>query len=155
MSALICPSTVVLETIDHLRVAGRSGRECIVLWLGRRSANSIDVQEARRPRQTAQRDRFHIPADEMAAIKAYLREHHLIIAAQVHSHPAEAFHSIADDTGALIRHVGALSFVIPWFASQISVSSFLANTGLFELQKDNTWLEIPFSSLDTKCRIIV
>jgi hypothetical protein len=154
MAAIRCPKTVVVETINYLRNAGSDGRECIVFWLGHRSPNGIDIQEARRPRQTAWRDRFHIPPDEMAALKVYLREHRLTIAAQVHSHPAEAFHSVADDTGAVIRHVRALSFVIPWFGSQISVSSFLRDAALFELQENNTWLEIPFDFVDTKCRII-
>jgi hypothetical protein len=154
MSALRCRSTVIVETIDHLRIAGHSERECIVLWLGRRSADIVDILEVCRPEQTAWRDRFHIPPEEMEGLKVYLRQNRLIIAAQVHSHPAEAFHSFADDTGAVVRHVGALSFVIPWFASQVSVSSFLSEAVLFELQENNTWLEIPRSSVDTKCQII-
>jgi hypothetical protein len=154
MSALMCPSAVVAETIGHLRIAGRGERECVVLWLGRRGADGIDIQEARRPWQTAWRDRFHIPPNETAAVKVYLRERRLIIAAQVHSHPGKAFHSAADDIGAVIRHVGALSFVIPWFASQTSVSSFLSDVALSELQEDNAWHEIPAGSLDTKCRMI-
>jgi proteasome lid subunit RPN8/RPN11 len=154
MAALICSAAVVNETIDHLRTEGRSARECIVLWLGRRGTDGICIQEVRRPRQTASRDRFHIPPDEMAALKVYLREHRLIVGAQVHSHPAEAFHSVADDNGALIRHVGALSFVIPRFASETSISSFLSDAALFELQEDNTWSEIPFRCMAIKCRII-
>lgn len=156
MSALRCRSAVIGETIDHLRTTGRAEQECIVLWLGRRSAagDTVDIQEVCRPRQIAQRDRFQIPPNEMAALKVYLRENRLIIAAQVHSHPADAFHSIADDTGAIVRHVGALSFVIPWFASKVCVSSFLSDAALFELQEDNTWLEIPKSHMETKCQII-
>jgi hypothetical protein len=156
MSALTCRSTAIVETIDHLRTAGRGEQECIVLWLGRRSAaaDTMDIQEVRRPRQTARRDRFYIPPDEMAALKVYLRENRLIIAAQVHSHPAEAFHSLADDTGAIVRHVGALSFVVPWFASKVCVSSFFSEAVLFELQEDNSWLEIPKSYMGTKCQII-
>ena len=156
MPKLICSNAIIVETIDHLRAAGRGQQECIVLWLGRRNAatETVDIQEVRRPRQTARRDRFQIPPEEMAALKGYLREHRLIIGAQVHSHPAEAFHSIADDTGAIIRHVGALSFVLPWFASNVRVASFLSDAALFELQENNKWVEVSKDYMEIKCQII-
>ena len=156
VAKLTCNNAIIVETIHYLRSAGRNQQECIVLWLGRRNAvtETLDIQEVRRPRQTARRDRFNIPPEEMAALKGYLREHRLMIGAQVHSHPAEAFHSLADDTGAIIRHVGALSFVLPWFASDVRVSSFLYDAALFELQENNTWLEVSKDYAETKCQII-
>jgi len=36
-----------------------------------------------------------------------------MVAAQVHSHPDEAFHSKGDDEWAIVRHEGALSIVVP------------------------------------------
>lgn len=35
--------------------------------------------------------------------------------ARIHSHPAEAFHSPADDVNPVLTHEGALSIVVPFF----------------------------------------
>jgi hypothetical protein len=35
--------------------------------------------------------------------------------ARIHSHPAEAFHSRADDANPVLTHEGALSIVVPFF----------------------------------------
>lgn len=35
--------------------------------------------------------------------------------ARIHSHPAEAFHSPADDANPVLTHEGALSIVVPFF----------------------------------------
>jgi hypothetical protein len=35
--------------------------------------------------------------------------------ARIHSHPAEAFHSPADDANPVLSHEGALSIVVPFF----------------------------------------
>jgi hypothetical protein len=154
-SKLICPAKIVAETIDHLRAAGCLQRECIVFWLGRNGAESIGILEARRPRHTAWRDRFQIPPDEMTDLKDYLCENRYMIAAQIHSHPAEAYHSHADDIGAVIRHLGALSFVIPRFAGETTVSSFLGEAAVFELRQGNRWTRLPYSQVSTKCQIVL
>ncbi len=153
-SRLICPAKIVAETIDHLRAAGSLQRECIVFWLGRNGAERISILEARRPRHMARCDHFQIPPDEMTALKEYLREHRYMIAAQIHSHPAEAYHSRADDIGAIIRHLGALSLVVPRFAGETTVASFLGEAAVFELQQDNRWARLPYSEVSTRCQII-
>jgi proteasome lid subunit RPN8/RPN11 len=150
---VICPISVVEETLAHLKLAGGSDRECIVLWLARREVDRVRILEARRPEQTARRDRFRIPPVEMTKLRAHLRQNRLLIAAQVHSHPAEAFHSAADDEGAIIRHVGALSFVVPWFARQVTSSSFMLDVALYELQEGNRWVEIPSGTREAKCQL--
>lgn len=151
---VICPVSVVEETLQHLKPAGGSGHECIVLWLGRRELDRVRIVEVLRPEQTATRDRFRIPPLEMTKLMGHLRQKRLLIAAQVHSHPAEAFHSAADDEGAIIRHVGALSFVVPWFARDVSSSSFLLDAALYELQESNRWLEVSSSTREAKCQLL-
>jgi proteasome lid subunit RPN8/RPN11 len=151
---VICPVSVVEETLQHLKLAGGSGRECIVLWFGRRELDNVRILEACRPEQTASRDRFRIPPVEMTKLMGHLRQNRLLIAAQVHSHPAEAFHSAADDEGAIIRHVGALSFVAPWFARQVTSSSFMLDVALYELQEGNRWVEIPSGIREAKCQLL-
>lgn len=153
MIPVCCPEMLVGETIEHLKAAGTMRCECLVLWLARRSEDRMHVVMAHRPEQLARRDRFVVDAAEMASLKALLRKERLMIAAQVHSHPKEAFHSFADDEGAFIRHQGALSFVIPYFARASSVATFLEEAALFELQEGNRWVLVPSEGVRDRCQI--
>jgi len=153
MTPVFCPESVVDETIAHLQAAGAGQCECLVLWLARRLDDRMNVVMAHRPEQRAWRDRFIVHAAEMASLKALLRKDRLMIAAQVHSHPKEAFHSFADDEGAFIRHQGALSFVVPYFARASSVSTFLVEAALYELQEGNRWTLVPSEGVETRCQI--
>ena len=65
-----------------------------------------------------------------------------MVAAQVHTHPAQAFHSEADDQWAIVRHVGALSLVVPYFAKDTRVASFFDDVALFRLSSENAWCEV-------------
>jgi hypothetical protein len=153
MIPVFCPQSVVDETIVHLQAAGIVECECLVLWLARRSDDRMNVVMAHRPEQRAWRDRFIVDAAEMASLKALLRKDRLMIAAQVHSHPREAFHSFADDEGAFIRHQGALSFVIPYFARNSSVATILEEAALFELCEGNRWVLVPSEGVKTRCQV--
>jgi len=153
MIPILCPETLVDETIAHLKAAGAVQCECLVLWLAHRLDDRINVVMVHRPEQRAWRDRFVVDAAEMASLKALLRKDRLMIAAQVHSHPKEAFHSFADDQGAFIRHHGALSFVIPYFARDSSVATFLEEAALFELRQGNRWVLVPSEEVEVRCQV--
>ena len=116
LSTVIVSNPHIRTTLEHLRAAGKKRSECVVLWLGRRLGDKIVVEKVWRPRQLAGAGFFEIPPQSMAELFAELRQSRSMIAAQVHSHPREAFHSAADDTWAIIRHEGALSLVLPYFA---------------------------------------
>jgi hypothetical protein len=136
---LLVPARVVASSLEALQEAGRANRECVVLWLASRSPTSIDVVDAYRPKQTAAADFFHLPQESMAAVFDVLRQRGLMIAAQVHTHPGQAFHSAADDQWAIIRHVGALSLVLPDFAKRTTAASFLHDIAVFRLSAENEW----------------
>ena len=133
----------VEQTLRHLQEAGRRGTECVVLWFGRRESAGIRVQQVYRPGQVAWADVFRIPPNSMKALLSELSSKHLMIAAQVHSHPFEAFHSKADDAWAIVRHTGALSLVIPHFALKTSSENFMENAKLFLLTPENRWRGVP------------
>lgn len=138
-----CASTFVETTLVRLREAGQRRCECVLLWLGRREGDIIRVEEAYRPAQTAREDMFQIPPASMNALYAELRRRRLMVAAQVHSHPHEAFHSKADDRWAIIRHEGALSLVVPHFAAGTTTVSFLEHTKVYQFSTDARWTEVP------------
>jgi len=138
----------VEHTLRHLQEAGQKGTECVVLWLGRQVENIIQVQEVYRPIQAARAKMFYIPPDSMKALLSELNSKRLMIAAQVHSHPFEAFHSNADDVWAIVRHEGALSLVIPYFALNTSRENFMEDAKLFRLTPENKWREVPRGEIE-------
>ena len=137
------PTTVISESLAALQQSGTKGCEGIVLWLGRRSGEAVEVVEAYHPIHEARVDMFHIPPEGMRALRQKLRDSRVFVAAQVHSHPGQAFHSEADDRWAIVRHFGALSLVIPSFAQDTTSHSFLDDAKVYRLSEDNQWLEIP------------
>lgn len=139
---LIVPESVVASSLDVLQEAGGARRECVVLWLGRRTATEIRVVQSYRPDQIAAEDYFRLPRESIAALFDVLRDQDLMVAAQVHTHPAEAFHSAADDQWAIVRHVDALSLVLPYFATDTRVSSFFDHSAVFRLSPQNKWCEV-------------
>ena len=151
---VICPAPVVGATIQALRDAGARGNEGIVLWLGPRRSHAVEIAQAYVPEHVARRDMFHIPPSGMRKLQARLRANRWMIGAQVHSHPQRAFHSHADDTWAVVRHVGALSIVAPYFARDVNIRSFLADCATFELDAHNMWLEVPPAAVVSRCEVV-
>jgi len=140
-SPVIVPAAVVRQTLTELQSAGRQRSERIVLWLGRRTRDAIKVELFWVPDQQAGHDFFEIPEDAMRDLFCELRTRRLMVAAQVHTHPRQAFHSYADDTGAIVRHTGALSLVVPHFGLQTELNTFIQHTAAFVLSRNNEWLE--------------
>lgn len=150
-----CPSIVARTTVAILQRSGNRRHEGIALWLGRRTEDRIEVIEAYEPAHIAEADFFRIPPPSMQALKAHLRKTRLMVAAQVHSHPMEAFHSEADDRWAIVRHVGVVSIVLPYFAQRTSPDRILADAAVFQLSAQNRWLQVPHHYLDSVCQILL
>uniref|UniRef100_A0A973WAT3 Mov34/MPN/PAD-1 family protein n=1 Tax=Bradyrhizobium septentrionale TaxID=1404411 RepID=A0A973WAT3_9BRAD len=90
-------------------------------------------------------------AAELDMLRKKLRADRLMVAAQVHSHPQEAFHSKADDTWAIVRHEGALSLVVPRFARDTSLANFVEQTKVFRFSDRATWDEVPRAQVFQEC----
>ncbi|WP_445220491.1 hypothetical protein ACKWRH_10750 [Bradyrhizobium sp. Pa8] len=143
MTSLRCPAGLIEQTLASLRDAGQRGTEGVVLWLAKRPpVQGAVIVEAFIPEYTARADVFRIPPSSMTALMAHLRTQKLALAAQVHSHPQLAFHSKADDAWAIVRHEGALSVVVPYFARGVTAESFLKETATFRLSADDRWLPV-------------
>lgn len=133
----------IARTLALLKEAGERHVECVVLWLANKRNGVFNVESVYRPQHVADFDYFHIPQDSVSELLTYLRRNRLMVAAQVHTHPGCAFHSQADDTWAIIRHIGGLSLVLPNFASTTSPDNFVRNSSVFRLSERNHWDEIP------------
>lgn len=138
MNRLLISSALVEQTIAVLQEGGKRRCETVVFWLGK--GNTVD--EVYRPEQSISIDYFHLPSESMRSLMNYLKRDRRRILAQVHSHPGEAFHSKADDDWAVIRHEGALSFVLPRFAGTTNLHNFTEETATFSLSPDDKWIEV-------------
>lgn len=143
MTRIVCPRAILFETIARLRNGGLRN-ERVVLWLGKASAAPPEpVAEVYEPEQITAIDYFRLPPPSMRALMAHLRTRRLKILAQLHTHPGRAYHSEVDDEWAIVRHVGALSLVLPRFAAATTVENFLVQAMTYELSSANEWLHVP------------
>ncbi len=113
------PARLVSGTEGALRQAGAKGRELFVLWCGRVDGPLFDVTTAQVPRQTAYSlDTglcVRVEGDELHRLNMWLYDTGLVLGAQVHAHPTDAYHSETDDTYPIVSAPGALSIVAPDF----------------------------------------
>jgi proteasome lid subunit RPN8/RPN11 len=144
MTAIICTDRTLAQTISILQIAGDRLEERVVLWLASASSvrEPIVITEVHEPQQITDIDFFKIPPESMRALMAYLRASRLKIVAQVHSHPGKAFHSKADDKWAIVRHLGALSIVLPKFARNTTPKNFCEQAKTYELSPENAWVHV-------------
>lgn len=152
-TTLLYPASVITETLRFLQASGQKSCEGIVLWLGGREGSNINIKVVYEPAHRAEADVFHIPPNSMLQLKEYLRKNRLFIAAQVHSHPSEAFHSRADDQWAIVRHAGALSIVLPRFALQTTPATFFDHAATFKLSETNRWEQLSNQMAGELCKI--
>jgi len=140
---LIVPKSIVEETLQYLLRGGERNCETVVLWLGRRGGPAEPVEQVYRPDQEVDVDYFRIPSEAVRTLMGHLRLNRLQVLCQVHSHPGEAFHSKADDKWAIVRHVGALSLVVPYFARRTTLPTFFEDTATYKLDQEDRWIEVP------------
>jgi len=141
----------IQKSIDLLQEAGE--QECVLLWLGRREGDMQTIVDVYQPEQIGTIDYFEIPRSGMAGLMTRLRTHGLYVVSQVHTHPQDAFHSATDDRWAIVRHVGALSIVLPRFAVSTTLENFLEQAAVFELDESNSWNQVASELVPAKLRI--
>lgn len=140
MSAVACTLATLRTTIDVLRRGGIRGEERVALWLStavpRATAPIVEVYE---PDQIAEVDYFRLPPATMRTLMDHLRATRRRIVAQIHTHPGRAYHSVVDAEWAIVRHVGALSLVLPRFAATTTPENFLQEVMSYEYSPDGNW----------------
>jgi len=122
ISRFLLPEAILLQTISLLQEIGDMGLESFVLWGGvLEGEGDLRFTSIHRPLQQPQRTPYglsvSVPGNELARMNLWLYEHGEVLAAQVHSHPTEAFHSEMDDAYPLVTLLGSISSVAPYFAA--------------------------------------
>lgn len=117
VTQFILPRRVLVETIAALRKWGDAENEARVVWAGRfETVDRFRFTEAIVPRQSNTLIETLVDQTEMTRLNEYAWSKRVTLAAQVHTHPGEAFHSRTDDREPIVTEEGALSIVIPDFA---------------------------------------
>lgn len=118
----IVPRPILASAVRVVADAGRDGNECFVVFGGQlnTSARVLTFSSALLPAQTAHRTPLGllvtVEGRALFEVNRALRERGEILAAQLHAHPTDAFHSDTDDRRPLATLLGALSIVVPDFA---------------------------------------
>lgn len=117
----VVPLELVDKPLEPLQRAGEEGYEAFVLWGGRldEGGRRLVYESIYFPEQTTSRSEegllVVVEGDALFRVNRAFYEHGLTLAAQVHSHPTDAYHSDTDDAYPLMTLVGGLSGVVPDF----------------------------------------
>lgn len=149
----VIPSAVIRDTISFLREVGAEGFEGFALWGGKLVTETrFEFRSAVIPKQRASMTRngllVTVAGHALFEVNKVMHGRGETLGAQVHSHPTEAYHSATDDQYPMVTLVGALSIVIPDFASaeppDVERWAYyrLSEASRWELIDQNTTVEI-------------
>lgn len=154
MSVVICTLETLRATIDVLRRGGERGEERVALWLSTATPRTpAPIVEMYEPDQIAEVDYFRLPPATMRSLMNHLRATRRRIVAQIHTHPGRAYHSDVDAEWAIVRHVGALSLVLPRFAVTTTPENFLQQVMTYEYSPHGDWDHRP--NVEPAARVLV
>jgi hypothetical protein len=140
MSAIVCPRHILATTLAILRRGGERQQERVAVWLSSAAPRSpAPIVEVYEPDQVADIDYFRLPPAAMRTLMDHLKSTRRRIVAQIHTHPGRAFHSDVDAEWAIIRHVGALSLVLPRFAVATTPENFLDQVMTYTYTPGGDW----------------
>ncbi len=141
--------SAIRETVKAIRSAGKDGYELFVVWSGTRDDDIFTIAKVHVPDQTSYKHDaglcVRVEGSELHRLNVWLYEAQQVIGVQVHSHPADAYHSETDDTYPIATLDGSLSIVLPFFGRDGWESS---NIAAYRLGQDG-WVKItgPLSDL--------
>jgi hypothetical protein len=134
------PRAVVSDVHDQLRAAGRHHREAVGFWAGVQENAVFHVHAGYVPKQLAGEmdggSLVMVDGDELFRMNVWLHEHRLTLIAQVHSHPADAYHSDTDEEYPVMSRVGGLSIVVPDYAG---ADFDLVSAAVYRLGRERDW----------------
>jgi hypothetical protein len=117
----VIPATLIEQTVSFLQQVGAEGFEGFILWSGNISGEeTFYFRSSIIPEQHAMLTEtgllVTVEGRTLFEVNRAIHSRNEILAAQVHSHPTDAYHSETDDTYPLVTLLGALSVVVPHFA---------------------------------------
>ena len=142
-------ANAIRATVEAIRSAGKDGYELFVIWSGTLDGDVFTVAKVHIPDQVSYNLDgglcVRIDGSELHRLNVWLYEAQQVVGVQVHSHPADAYHSDTDNTYPVATLDGSLSIVLPYFGRDGWESSDIA---AYRLEQDG-WNELsgPLSDL--------
>ncbi len=145
----------LIEMYSFLGDAGNEQFEAVALFAGEIENNQANIKRVIYPKQktykTEQGLMYFVDGDELHNINMWLHANKLMLIAQIHSHPTEAYHSAMDDEYAMISTFGGLSIVVPNFAQDPLDHLEWA---YYRLSLESIWEEITKPEVEQLIKII-
>lgn len=135
MSHLVLPSLVLEDSFGQLRRCGKGRAECALYWCAPLDRPDR-LTRAVHPAHESGYAWYEVDSAWVTGFFLDLRRRRESVRVQVHTHPAGAGHSQADDLFSLAPAAGFMSLVIPQFAAG---SAGLRGTALVVMQPNGTW----------------
>jgi hypothetical protein len=129
------------ETFRTLRECGRAECECAVFWTGPSNEPIADALE--HPLHKRSPFGYEVESNWLTQLWKRLAKSRRSVKVQIHTHPAEAFHSASDDQWPIVAQAGFVSIVIPDFAAG---EPTLHRAWVGRLDADGKWRRLPSAS---------
>ncbi len=151
---LLCES-VIKPLEQHLYNTGLERREEAALLAGYIVGKSTGlVTTVVLPYTESHSGGCTLPNDITARCFDIIRRRGQLVLAQVHSHPARAFHSLTDDEWAFSDSPGLFSLVVPCFG-RYGLRNILTNgVGIYERLTNGDWYPLDQSEIERRFNII-
>jgi hypothetical protein len=149
------PATVLEETTGLLAEPGEQGFEGSVLWIGHVLDDiTVEVTRACRPEQvtyaTTAGLAVEITEDGLTQLIMSLVDDEIVLA-RLHTHGnGDVNHSPVDDANLVVAHSGAVSVVVPYFASG---GIDLGRCGVHVLSADHRWRRLTTAEIAERFEI--
>lgn len=149
------PRWLLDATVGVLQTAGKNGLEAFVVWGGtvEKDGTEINFRSGLVPKQeghtTPSGLLVTVSGESLFDVNRQLYARGEVLAAQVHSHPTDAYHSDTDDCFSLVTLTGALSIVVPSFGR--GGSSDLTGWAWYRLAGKGEWTEL---TRDDEVRVV-
>lgn len=107
------------QTAQHLRTSAQLGLEGIVYFVGLTNGRTTTALYAMLPEVHSTPRSVDVSAPQIGKIIRSASDAGLQVVGQLHTHPADAYHSNGDLMGMHIRHPGYFSVVLPDYGTRL------------------------------------
>ncbi len=137
------PNRLFKKTIQQFQKAGLEFKENIAYWIGELDDKDAEISKVifaeDYPKFKNSRCFAKVPLQSTFMIAEQIHKTNHILVAQIHSHPAEAFHSLLDNERPISHRRGLFSIVVPYFGREIQDFS---KCKIYEYLGSGKWYEL-------------
>lgn len=143
------------KTIQKFQKAGLESKENIAYWTGELNGNNAEISKVifaeDYPEFENSQYSAKVSLQSSFMIAEQIHKSNGILVAQIHSHPAEAFHSWIDNERPISHRKGLLSIVVPYFAREIQDFS---KCKIYEYLGSGKWYELTNDEMQNRFNIM-